>query len=227
MMPRFACAFLAMLAVAAAGCQTSPPEPRMPERVLAPEWDAAAAVSFAERFASLGADAQRQEANELMAAFARNHDETARMRLALALGTPGSAVSDDSRAAALLEPLAKGTVGGTRSSLQQLAAVLHAQITARQAEKRRADLLKIEADTARADAATAARQTESTRGELKELKELRAQLETVRKEAEAQRAQAEAARLQADALRQQLEALKAVERTIIERGAPPPPRSPK
>lgn len=222
-----ACAFLAVLAVAAAGCQTPPPEPRAPERMLAPEWDAAAAVSFAERFARLGAEAQRQEANELMAAFARNHDETARMRLALALGTPGSAVSDDTRALALLEPIASGSAGEGRSSLRPLAAVLYAQISARQAEKRRGDTLKVEADASRADAMAAAKQSESARGELKELRELRAQLDSARKDAEAQRAQAEAARLQAEAVRQQLEALKAVERTMIERGAPPPPRSPK
>jgi hypothetical protein len=227
MILRPACAFLALLAVATAGCQTPPPEPRAPVRMVAPEWDAAAAVSFAERFARLGAEAQRQEANELMAAFARNHDETARMRLALALGTPGSAVSDDARAAALLEPLANAAASEPRTSLRQLAWVLYAQITARQAEKRRGDTLKIEADAARADAAAAAKQTESARGDLKELRELRTQLENARKEAESQRVQAEAARSQADALRQQLEALKAVERTMIERGAPPPPRSPK
>jgi hypothetical protein len=227
MIRRWTWALLLLAGLVTAGCQTITPREELPPKpALAPEWDAVAAVSFAERFAALGADAQRQEAGELMAAFARNHDDTARLRLALALGTPGSAVSDDVRAAALLEPLA-APGGLPRSSSRQLAAVLHAQIKARLAERRRGDTLKVEADTARAEASAAAKQSEAARNDVKELKELRAQLDTARKELELQRAQAEAARMQAEALRLQLEALKAVEKTMIERGAPPPPRSPK
>jgi hypothetical protein len=213
-----------LLALWSAGCQIDPPE--RPTEPVSPEWNVSAAVAFAERFAHLGPEAQRLETSELMAAFARDHDEAARLRLALALGTPGTAVSDDARAAALLEPLAAPALQ-PRTSIRQLARVLHGQINGRLAERRRGDTLKVESDAARAEASVAAKQADAARGELKELKELRAQLESARREVELQRAQTEAARVQAEAVRQQLEALKAVERTMIERGAPPPPRSPK
>ena len=187
--------------------------PRLPEGME----DVAEAVAFAQSFATMPGDLQRREVAGLADSFARNHDNLSRLRLALALGTPGSPVEDNVRAVALLEPLAEQS---GKSPLRQFAATLQSQIAARVKEKRRADSLKSEADTARAQADAAKSQVDAARTELQAA---RGQAENARREAELQRGQAEAARVQSEALRQQLDALKAVERTMIERGNPPPP----
>ena len=186
-----------LAALALAGCQTPPPPPERPVEIeIAPgPSPIEEAVAFGSRVATLPPDEQRREAAAAEQAFATQPSAAARMRLALLLGTPGSAVQDDARAISVLTPLA---AQDARDALTPLARILSAQIAGRQRESRRAATLKGELDAARA-------QAEAARGH-----------------AESARAQAEAARAQSDELRNQLEALKALERRMIERGSAPP-----
>jgi hypothetical protein len=193
-----------LAALALAGCQTPPPPPERPVEIeIAPgPSPIEGAVAFGSRVATLPPDEQRREAAAAEQAFATQPSAAARMRLALLLGTPGSAVQDDARAISVLTPLA---AQDARDALTPLARILSAQIVGRQRESRRAATLKGELDAARAQAEAARAQAEAARGH-----------------AESARVQAEAARAQSDELRNQLEALKALERRMIERGSAPP-----
>lgn len=107
-----------------------------------------------QRFGALGAEAQRRELALAARAHAGESDMASRVRLALLLGMPGTAVSDDGRALALLEPLVSPTGGRAGvvpdGALVRLAALLHAQIAERVREERRAAQLKQQLDALRA-----------------------------------------------------------------------------
>jgi hypothetical protein len=119
-------------------------------------------VVAAQRFAALSPDEQKRDYNAANQTYMRERTLPNRLRVALMLSTPGSAVQDDARALTTLEGLPPGG-----NALRQFAALLQAQVADRTRTARRADQLK-----------------------------------------------------------EQLDALRAVERSIIERGAAPAPRKP-
>lgn len=119
-------------------------------------------VVAAQRFATLSPDEQKRDYNAANQSYMRERSLPNRLRVALMLSTPGSAVQDDARALGMLDGLPPGG-----NALRQFAALLQAQVADRTRTARRADQLK-----------------------------------------------------------EQLDALRAVERSIIERGAAPAPRKP-
>ncbi len=133
---------------AEAGPVTSPPlqvpapaPPPVPDDVR----QLAEVVVAAQRFASMSPDEQRRDYNAANAAFNRERTLANRLRLVLVLSTPGSAVQDDARAAALLEGLPAGS-----SPLRHFAAFMQAQLAERARTGRRAEQLKEQLDALRA-----------------------------------------------------------------------------
>jgi hypothetical protein len=64
-------------------------------------------LSYFDRLRRMPAPELARELDAMRAAYSRNHDETDRLKLAMIYALPGSAVTDDSRALDLLEPLVK------------------------------------------------------------------------------------------------------------------------
>jgi hypothetical protein len=121
-----------------------PPVPPLP----APPDEAkqlAEIVAAAQRFATLSPDEQKRDYNAVSQSFARERTLAYRLRLAVILATPGSAVQDDPRALALLEGLPAGS-----GALRQFGALLQAQVADRMRAARRADQLKEQLDALRA-----------------------------------------------------------------------------
>jgi hypothetical protein len=118
-----------------------PPLPAPPDEAK----QLAEIVVAAQRFAMLSPEEQKRDYNVASLAFTRERTLAHRVRLALMLATPGSAVQDDQRAAALLEGLPAS--GG---ALRQFAALLQAQVADRARATRRADQLKEQLDALRA-----------------------------------------------------------------------------
>jgi hypothetical protein len=136
----------------------APPEPRAepepaPVPPVAPPLPAppdeakqlAELVVAAQRFATLSPEDQKRDYNATSQLFARERTLAYRLRLALILATPGSAVQDDQRALALLEGLPAGS-----GALRQFGALLQAQVADRARAARRADQLKEQLDALRA-----------------------------------------------------------------------------
>ncbi len=97
-------------------------------------------IGYAQKIAALQAEEQRRELNASSQMLSKDRGAYARVRLALLLALPGTAFNDDAKATGLLEPLA-----GAESSpgpMQQFAWLLHAQISERLREQRRAAQLK-------------------------------------------------------------------------------------
>lgn len=103
-------------------------------------------IGFSQRVLALAAEDQRRELVATGQQFARERSLYSRVRLALLLATPGSAVSDDARALGLLEPVGAGAQQGT---LRQFASLLLAQVTERVKEQRRALQMKEQLDALR------------------------------------------------------------------------------
>jgi hypothetical protein len=118
-----------------------PPLPAPPDEAK----QLAEIVVAAQRFATQSPEEQKRDYNTASQSFARERTLVHRLRLALMLATPGSAVQDDQRALALLEGLPAG--GG---ALRQFAALLQAQVADRARVARRADQLKEQLDALRA-----------------------------------------------------------------------------
>jgi chromosome segregation ATPase len=176
-------------------------------------------IDYAQRFATMTAEQQRNEYNASNHAFARDKDAISRMRLALLLATPGASIHDAARAASLLEPLA--TPSDAASPLRSLARLFHAQLNERASEHKRANQIREQIE-ARKEAERSLREQLEARKEAE--RTLREQLEA-RKEAERSlREQLEARKEAERTLREQLEALKEVERTIMQRGQESQPR---
>ena len=102
-------------------------------------------VVATQRFASLSPDEQKRDYNAANQSYVRERSLSNRLRVALMLSTPGSAVQDDSRALALLDGLPPGT-----SPLRQFAGFVQAQVAERTRSARRADQLKEQLDALRA-----------------------------------------------------------------------------
>lgn len=105
-------------------------------------------IASGQRAARSPPDEQRRELAAATEAFARDRNAAARLRLALLLSLPGSAVNDDARAASLLEPLAAPAAAAT--PLNQFGALLHAQVAERIREQKRAQQLREQIDALRA-----------------------------------------------------------------------------
>lgn len=101
-------------------------------------------IGYVQRVAALQAEEQQKELNASSQIFSKDRGAYGRVRLALLLSLPGTAFSDDTKAAGLLEPLAlKETVA---TPMYQFAGLLHAQIAERLREQRRATQLKEQLD---------------------------------------------------------------------------------
>lgn len=134
---------------AEAGPTTSPPltvpQPEPPPPVPEDVKQLAELVAAAQRFMTMSPDEQKRDYNAASQALARERSPFNRLRLALMLSTPGSAVQDDARAMGLLDGLPAGT-----GALRQFASVVQAQLADRTRSTRRADQLKEQLDALRA-----------------------------------------------------------------------------
>jgi hypothetical protein len=118
----------------------APPAPPQPDESK----QLAELVAAAHRFAAMSPEEQKRDYNSASQLFARERTMTNRLRLALILSTPASALQDDVRAVGLLEGLPAG--GGP---LRQFAALLQAQVGDRVRATRRAEQLKEQLDALR------------------------------------------------------------------------------
>jgi hypothetical protein len=123
----------------------SPPPVPVPPPVPDEAKQLADLVVAAQRFASMSPDEQRRDYNAANAAFNRERSLASRLRLVLVLSSPGSAVQDDTRAAALLEGLP-----ASNSTLRHFAVFMQAQLAERARTGRRAEQLKEQLDALRA-----------------------------------------------------------------------------
>ncbi len=135
--------FLPLFASLAAGCSQLPVfggdnEARQVSELLA----------WSQRVAQLSADEQRKEMAGVGQAYARERSVQARLKLALLLAQPGSAVNDDARAVGLLEPFANIAPGS--GPLRQFGGLLYVQVGERVKEQRRAQQMKEQLDALRA-----------------------------------------------------------------------------
>jgi hypothetical protein len=162
-------------------------------------------IDYAQRFATMTAEQQRNEHSASNQAFVRDKDSISRMRLALLLATPGASVQNAARAASLLEPMAAPS--DAASPLRSLARLLYAQLNERASEQKRANQTREQIE-ARKEAERNLREQLDARKEVE--RTLREQIEA-RKESER-------------TMREQLDALKEIERTIMNRGQESQPR---
>jgi hypothetical protein len=100
-------------------------------------------IGYAQRVAGLGSDEQQRELNASSQIFSKDRGAYGRVRLALVLSLPGTAFSDEPKAAGLLEPLVSKEATGP---MQQFAGLLHTQLAERVREQRRATQLKEQLD---------------------------------------------------------------------------------
>jgi len=100
-------------------------------------------IAYTQRVAALQAEEQQRELNASTQMFSKDRGAYGRVRLALLLALPGTAFSDDTRAAGLLEFLAgAGASESPPGPMQQFAGLLLAQISERLREQRRTAQLK-------------------------------------------------------------------------------------
>jgi len=100
-------------------------------------------IGYAQRVAGLASDEQQRELNASSQIFSKDRGAYGRVRLALVLSLPGTAFSDEPKAAGLLEPLVSKEATGP---MQQFAGLLHTQLAERLREQRRATQLKEQLD---------------------------------------------------------------------------------
>ena len=101
-------------------------------------------IANAHAFAGLQGDEQKRELNAANQSLARERSVYARVRVALLLSLPGTAVADETRAMTLLEPLLGGTGAGAARNvaLRQFAGLLYAEVGERVREQRKSAQLK-------------------------------------------------------------------------------------
>ena len=100
-------------------------------------------IAYAHRVAGLGTDEQQRELNASSQIFSKDRGAYGRVRLALVLSLPGTAFSDEPKAAGLLEPLVSREATGP---MLQFAGLLHTQLSERIREQKRATQLKEQLD---------------------------------------------------------------------------------
>jgi hypothetical protein len=101
-------------------------------------------IGYTQRVAALQSEEQQRELNASTQIFSKDRGAYARVRLALLLSLPGTAFTDDAKAAGLLEPLVSETAAS--SPMRQFGGLLYAQISERLREQRRATQLKEQLD---------------------------------------------------------------------------------
>lgn len=101
-------------------------------------------IAAAHAFAGLQGEDQKRELNAANQSFAKERSAYARVRVALLLSLPGTAVADEARAMTVLEPLLSGTGGGATqtAALRQFAGLLYAEVGERVREQRKSAQLR-------------------------------------------------------------------------------------
>ena len=139
--------FSALLAVASllAGCGS------LPASLITDDESRQVAdlIAYALRTGAFSPDDQRRELNDANKAYAADQGDYPRLRLALLLSLPGTSITDEARAAALLDPSAEEANGAEPGALRQFGRLLHAQANGRLRESRKATLLKEQIDALR------------------------------------------------------------------------------
>jgi hypothetical protein len=107
-------------------------------------------ISHVQSIAAQPPEGQRREVQALNQGLARDTGMLPRLKLALLLSLPGTAVSDDARALALLEPLVAGGSLANAGALQRFASLVHGQVAERVREQRRATQLREQLDALKA-----------------------------------------------------------------------------
>ena len=107
-------------------------------------------ISYVQTVTTQAAEEQRREAFALNQGLARDNGFVARLRLALLLSMPGTAVSDDARALGMLEPLAAGGPLTHAGALRRFATLVHAQVAERVRDQRRTTQLREQLDALKA-----------------------------------------------------------------------------
>jgi hypothetical protein len=102
-------------------------------------------IAYVQRVAALQTEEQQRELNASSQIFSKDRGAYGRVRLALLLSLPGTAFTDDAKAAGLLEPIASASASGSRP-MHQFAGLLYAQISERLREQRRAAQYKEQLD---------------------------------------------------------------------------------
>ena len=108
-------------------------------------------LSYAQRIAQMSPEDQKRDLNNWTQSMTREKGEKAlqaRLRVALLLSQPGSAVQDDARAQNVLEAYAN--VPASAGTLRQFAAFLYDQVAERVRTRQRAEQLKEQVDALRA-----------------------------------------------------------------------------
>jgi len=139
-----ACA-AALAACAPAPSLTSAPTSPSPTREDRESRQVLELIGYTQRVAALQPDEQQRELNASNQIFSKDRGAYGRVRLALLLSLPGTAFVDDARAVGLLEPLTSAETAAS-SPMRQFAGLLHAQISERLREQRRAMQLKEQLD---------------------------------------------------------------------------------
>lgn len=142
-------------AVLLAGCaamfapRATPEPPGVASRERDESRQVVALIDYTHIVARLMPEEQHRELNASNQMFSKDRGDYGRVRLALLLALPGTAFSDEARAASLLEPLA-GTAVQSPGPLRQFAGLLYGQISERLREQRRAAQLKEQLDALKA-----------------------------------------------------------------------------
>lgn len=104
--------------------ETAGTEPSVKPDASRPASDAESLLQYFQHLKKLGGAELAREHDSTRQAFGRTRSEFNRVQLAMVLSMPNSAVSDESRALDLLDPVARNP----RSALQGLAFLLYAYI---------------------------------------------------------------------------------------------------
>lgn len=107
-------------------------------------------VAYALRTGAFNPEDQRRELKDANRAYAADQGDYARVRLALLLSLPGTSITDEVRAAALLDRSAEKANSREPGALRQFGRLLHAQVSGRLRETRKAAHLKERIDALRA-----------------------------------------------------------------------------
>lgn len=106
-------------------------------------------VLHGQRVSRLDAGQQKRELAAAQKAYGADKDDLyARLRLGMLLSLPGTAIQDDARALAMLEPYADAPAGA--SVLRQFGALLHANVAERAKAQKRVGQLKDQLEALRA-----------------------------------------------------------------------------
>ena len=107
-------------------------------------------ITYALRTSAFDPERQRRELKDANQSYAADQGDYVRLRLALLLSSPGTSITDEVRAAALLDPWTEKANGRESGALRQFGRLLHAQVSGRLRETRKAAQLKEQIEALRA-----------------------------------------------------------------------------